>query len=111
MFVIRNGCPVTIDNDSAERSNCPPPDSYDLATLMGETKLQARIPVPLSPAAERRPYLSRAFQGAIFWPAHRLHSLRRSATPELPLFHQSITLNRITGNLQEGGSLSSSGHE
>ena len=32
---------------------------------MGETKLQARIPILLSPAAERRPYLSRAFQGAV----------------------------------------------
>ena len=53
--------PLMISVEELRSSFSKKRNSYDLATLIGETKLQARIPIPLSPAAERRPYLSRAF--------------------------------------------------
>ena len=63
----------------------------DLATLIGETKLQARIPIPLSPAAERRPYLSRAFQGAVLAraPPSLIASQRDARTAAISPIHHA----------------------
>ena len=69
-------------------SKCP---LYDLVTLIGETKLQAHIPIPLSPAAERRPYLSRAFQGAVLdrAPPSLIASQRDARTAAISPIHHA----------------------